>query len=162
MLGFFVIVICMMQFSFVEVQQSEFNRTGLEQYLSSNANTLKSEFIRLRQLVEVATPNRKSLINQLKKCRLQYKKLEGFTGYYFSYSERDLNGPAMPVVEEEPESKFVRPPHGLQVIEEMIFQTEIPKKELTEEIDFVIKQSENFAQTFTTLRPYDYKLFDML
>jgi len=162
LLGFFVIVICMMQFSFVEVQQSEFNRTGLEQYLSSNANTLKYEFIRLRQLVEVANPNRKSLINQLKKCRIQYKKLEGFTGYYFSYSERDLNGPAIPVVEEEPESKFVRPPHGLQVIEEMIFQKEIPKKELTEEVDFVIKLTEKLAQTFTTLRPYEYQLFDIL
>ncbi|MEZ5068294.1 MAG: hypothetical protein R2847_07260 [Bacteroidia bacterium] len=34
---------------------------------------------------------------------------------------------------------------------------------MTEEIDFVIKRhTEKLAQTFTTLRPYEYQLFDIL
>ncbi len=157
-----VVIIAAMQFSFVAVQQSEYNRQGLENYLSSGAEQFKTELIKLRQLSSASKPNSKALIRQLKACRLQYKKLESFTGYYFSYSERDLNGPAMPVVEEEPESKFVRPPHGLQVIEEMLFQSPIPVKELQDEIDFTIGLTGKLAQTFTTLRPYEYQLWEIL
>ncbi len=53
------------------------------------------------------------------KCRFVYKKIEGISEYYFQGLTKRINGPALPDVKTE--DGQVWPPHGFQVIEQMLF-----------------------------------------
>ena len=51
--------------------------------------------------------------------RVSYKKIEAIAEYYFQGLTRRVNGPALPDVKTE--DGVVWPPHGFQVIEQIIF-----------------------------------------
>ncbi len=53
------------------------------------------------------------------KSRLSYKKIEAIAEYYFQGLTRRINGPALPDVKTE--DGVVWPPHGFQVIEQLLF-----------------------------------------
>ena len=53
------------------------------------------------------------------KCRFAYKKIEGIAEYYFQGLTKRINGPALPDIKTE--DGQVWPPHGFQVIEQMLF-----------------------------------------
>lgn len=75
----------------------------------------------LNRLASLST--QKTPLAQLQKCflssRLHYKKIEAVAEYYFQGLTRRINGPALPDV--KPEDGVVWPPHGFQVIEQMLF-----------------------------------------
>jgi len=69
------------------------------------------------------------------KCRLQYKKSEWAIEYFIPDVARFINGPALDELELEENREF--PPHGFQVIEELLFPEFDPKtrEELVREIN---------------------------
>jgi cytochrome c peroxidase len=83
----------------------------------------------LEQLIKKLTDLKKSskqkatlqvLQKQFKESRLTYKKAATIIEYFYAYESRSLNGPALPRVEDDNPYKIF-PPHGFQVIEELIF-----------------------------------------
>ncbi len=61
------------------------------------------------------------LKSQFKAARLAYKKAATITEYFYSYESKSLNGPPLLRVEDDNPEKIM-PPHGFQVIEELIFR----------------------------------------
>lgn len=157
-------IIFVLQSSFLsEEKVPQYSEAGLEKYLCDVILDFKNDVTSLRSIaIEKENPSVKKLRQQFLKCRLKYKKLEYFAGYYFSHSERDLNGPTLPEIEEDIDSRYVRPPHGLQVIESILYADSLDKKELLIEIDLLVKLSISLSYTFKTLNPYEYQLFDVM
>jgi cytochrome c peroxidase len=60
-----------------------------------------------------------SLQRQFAVCRFNYKKIEAISEYYFQGLTQRVNGPALPDV--RPEDGAVWPPHGFQVIEQLLY-----------------------------------------
>lgn len=60
------------------------------------------------------------LQQQFKKARAAYKKIEWLTEYYYPYTAKGINGPALAEVEADEKSIVVQP-EGFQVIEQMLF-----------------------------------------
>ena len=98
----------------------------LKGYLETFAATAK-------QSVDV-----KSLQQDFIKCRLQYKKTEWAVEYFVPDIARFINGPALDELELEENREF--PPHGFQVIEELIFPEydQSTKNELIREINTLL------------------------
>lgn len=141
----------------------QYNESALENYLGNQILIFKDELLKLKIIEEKQNnPSKKKVITQFLKCRLQYKKIEAFAGYYFSHTERDLNGPTLPEIEEDIDSRYVRPPHGLQIIESILYADSLDKKELLNEIDLLVKLSTSLSFTFKTLNPYEYQLYDIM
>jgi cytochrome c peroxidase len=80
-------------------------------YLLQIDTALKTKFI---------LPNVQQLFS---KARSHYKKTEAITEYYFQGLTKRINGPALPDVKTE--DGQVWPPHGFQVIEQIVFGNEI-------------------------------------
>lgn len=157
-----LIIVALLQWSFITVNENEYQQQKLEAYLSKSALDFTNELEKLKALAGSEKANSHQLVEQFKACRISYKKLEGFTGYYFAYTERDLNGPPIAMVEEEPQSKYVRPPHGLQVIEEIITEKPLNKKRLLDEVNHTLGLASKLSLSFKTLHPYDYQLFEIM
>ena len=73
--------------------------------------------------VLIKSAAKKTIAGELQKdflnSRLSYKKIEAITEYYFQGLTRRINGPALPDVKTE--DGVVWPPHGFQVIEQILF-----------------------------------------
>ena len=82
---------------------------------------IDSTIANLDVLIKSAT--KKTIAGELQKdflnSRLSYKKIEAITEYYFQGLTRRINGPALPDVKTE--DGVVWPPHGFQVIEQILF-----------------------------------------
>jgi cytochrome c peroxidase len=90
----------------------------IKHYYSLWANTL------LKQLDTLHTKaNTQTDVSALQKifetCRFTYKRIEPVTEYYFQGLTKRINGPALPDVKTE--DGTVWPPHGFQVIEQLLF-----------------------------------------
>jgi cytochrome c peroxidase len=87
------------------------------------ATQIDSVLLHLNSLSSKA--NNKASINQLQntflQSRLAYKKIEAIAEYYFQGLTKRINGPALPDVKTE--DGVVWPPHGFQVIEQLLFST---------------------------------------
>jgi cytochrome c peroxidase len=88
-------------------------RQGLKQ-LSEETQ----QFIHLVEIKSGAT----LLQQQFIKARLAYKKVEWLAEYYYPYTAKKINGPALQEVEADEKSIIIQP-EGFQVIEEMLFHT---------------------------------------
>ncbi|KAA6438002.1 cytochrome C peroxidase, partial [Dyadobacter flavalbus] len=66
--------------------------------------------------------NKAELQAEFLKLRMQYKKVEAFTEYFFPTTVRLVNGAPLDEVEDEENAVFE--PGGLQVIEELIYTTD--------------------------------------
>ncbi|MCW4470130.1 c-type cytochrome [Flavobacterium sp. MFBS3-15] len=77
----------------------------------------------------------KQLQAKFNECRLQYKKSEWAIEYFIPDVARFINGPALDELELEENREF--PPHGFQVIEELLFPEFDPetREELVREIN---------------------------
>ena len=71
-------------------------------------------------------------------ARKAYKKLSVLTDYFNVYETRDLNGAVLPRVEEDNPQTILQP-HGLQVIEELLFAKKLNRQELAEEAVHILK-----------------------
>ncbi len=61
------------------------------------------------------------LKQQFLKTRLRYKKVEPLVEYYFQGMSKRINGPALPDIKTDDNQVF--PPHGFQVLEQILFST---------------------------------------
>ena len=97
----------------------------------------------------------KKAIQSLTDCRLQYKKIEFFTAYFFDSETRLINAP--PVYEvEEPTLELVEP-MGLQQIEALLFDERYLQQK--QELILQIELLQSTASELTTLL-YQFELTD--
>ena len=103
---------------FFSCQKNETSKTTIKQNLLIDLNKLNNEIVQFRKLVnDNAAP--KEIVEQFKKSRLFYKKVEWAIEYFIPETGRFMNGPALDEMELEENRSFE--PHGFQVIEEMIY-----------------------------------------
>lgn len=78
-----------------------------------------------------------SLLNLFFMCRNNYKHLEFFTDIFTPAKARLLNGPDLLKIDEENPSDSLKP-HGLQVLERILYGDKLNRKELSSEISHII------------------------
>ena len=91
---------------------------SIEQYYNLQ---IDSTIANLNALIKSASnkTNAGELHKDFLNSRLSYKKIEAIAEYYFQGLTRRINGPALPDVKTE--DGVVWPPHGFQVIEQILF-----------------------------------------
>ena len=115
-----------------------------EQYEVTLKQDILSETALLKSYIEKFTSVAKNtgstelLQQHFIKCRLQYKKTEWAVDYFVPDIARFINGPALDGLELEENREF--PPHGFQVIEELIFPeyNEAEKDKLIRELNILL------------------------
>lgn len=117
-----------------------------QEYIPALNKTVLNEIDALEKLVEDfrkagENPDTKTLQEHFVKSRLQYKKIEWAIEYFMPEPARFINGPALDELELEENREF--PPHGFQVIEEMIYPEFDPanKKELQQELTILFSNT---------------------
>ncbi len=100
----------------------------------------------------VKTGDAKSIQSSFRNSRLQFKKIEFLTEYYYPYLARQINGPALPFSDGENSLKTLDP-EGYQVIEEMIFPGFKP-----EEAAALIRNIELLKENFLKILNQQYPL----
>lgn len=133
--------------SFFSCTQKERSAITFNQDLLVNVAKLNNEILELQKFV-ANDATQKEIINQFKKSRLAYKKIEWAVEYFIPETARFMNGPALDEMELEENKAFE--PNGFQVMEELIYPEYVPenKKELEREINIFLS---NIKQIQTTL-----------
>lgn len=112
--SFLFLALCL----FFSCQKNESSKTTIKQNLLIDLNKLNNEIIQFQKLVN-DNAAQKEIVEQFKKSRLFYKKVEWAIEYFIPETARFMNGPALDEMELEENRSFE--PHGFQVIEEMIY-----------------------------------------
>lgn len=115
-----------------------------EEYQVSLKQDILAETVKLRgQLEEFSaiaktTADTETLQQHFTECRHQYKKSEWVVEYFVPDIARFINGPALDELELEENREF--PPHGFQVIEELLFPEydAANKEEFVREINILL------------------------
>lgn len=123
-------------------QTEYFFKTGLKDVILSLDNLT----------LAVKTGDAKNIKSSFRNSRLQFKKIEFLTEYYYPYLARQMNGPALPFSDGENSLKTLDP-EGYQVIEEMIFPGFKP-----EEAAAIIKNIELLKENFLKILNQQYPL----
>ena len=103
---------------FFSCQKNEVSKTTIKQDLLVDLTKLNNEILQFQKLI-TNTSSQKEIVEQFKKSRLAYKKVEWAIEYFAPETARFMNGPALDEMELEENRSFE--PHGFQVIEEMIY-----------------------------------------
>ncbi|MFH6966978.1 cytochrome-c peroxidase [Flavobacterium sp. FlaQc-28] len=103
---------------FFSCQKNEVSKTTIKQDLLVDLTKLNNEIVKFQKLI-TSTSSQKEIVEQFKKSRLAYKKVEWAIEYFAPETARFMNGPALDEMELEENRSFE--PHGFQVIEEMIY-----------------------------------------
>lgn len=103
---------------FFSCQKNEVSKTTIKQDLLVDLTKLNNEIVKFQKLI-TNTSSQKEIVEQFKKSRLAYKKVEWAIEYFAPETARFMNGPALDEMELEENRSFE--PHGFQVIEEMIY-----------------------------------------
>jgi cytochrome c peroxidase len=146
---FFILffVVCL----FFSCKENQVSETTVKQDLLIDLNKLNNEITEFQKIVN-HNKSQKEIVDQFKKSRLAYKKVEWAIEYFIPDAARFMNGPALDEMELE-ENKFFEP-HGFQVMEELIY----PEYELSSKEDLVreikifksnIKQMQNTFEVIT-------------
>ncbi|MDQ1165040.1 cytochrome-c peroxidase [Flavobacterium sp. SORGH_AS_0622] len=123
--SFLVITLCLL----FSCQKNEDPKSSIKQDLLIDLTKLGNEIIHFQKLVN-DNSSQKEILEQFKKSRLIYKKVEWAVEYFIPETARFMNGPALDEMELEENRSFE--PHGFQVIEEMIYPEY--NKESTEDL----------------------------
>lgn len=123
--SFLVITLCLL----FSCQKNEDPKSSIKQDLLIDLTKLDNEIIHFQKLVN-DNSSQKEILEQFKKSRLIYKKVEWAVEYFIPETARFMNGPALDEMELEENRSFE--PHGFQVIEEMIYPEY--NKESTEDL----------------------------
>ncbi|HEY1194933.1 cytochrome-c peroxidase, partial [Flavobacterium sp.] len=109
-----------------------------------------------------ANSSQKEIVEQFKKSRLFYKKVEWAIEYFVPETARFMNGPALDEMELEENRSFE--PHGFQVIEEMIYpEYKIEDKEnVTRELNIFKANIKQLESTFDVITISDDYVLDAL
>ncbi|MEN2400080.1 cytochrome c peroxidase [Flavobacterium sp. MC2016-06] len=141
---------------FFSCKENQVSKATVKQDLLIDLNKLNNEIMQF-QKIATADKSQKEIIEQFKKSRLAYKKVEWAVEYFVPETARFMNGPALDEMELEENRSFE--PHGFQVIEELIYpEYEIGNKEnLLREINIFkanIKQLQNTFEVITISNDY--------
>lgn len=95
-------------------------------------------------------------------CRLDYKKLEAFTEYFFPTTSRYVNGPPLPEIEVEENKQFE--PGGFQVMEEYLFPAldTTQRTELVREVLKLQRELKRYRSLWEATTLTDAHIFDAL
>ena len=104
---------------------------AVKRYYYTQTDSLLQRLSMLNSMA-IAGNNIAVLKDQFSKCRYNYKKTESIAEYYFQGLTKRVNGPALPDVKTEDGQVF--PPHGFQVIEQILYEHPDSVRSLSAEI----------------------------
>jgi len=135
---------------FFSCKEKESQAITVKQELLVDVTKLNNEIIAFQKLA-ADNASQKELVNQFKKSRLAYKKIEWAVEYFIPETARFMNGPALDEMELEENRSFE--PNGLQVIEELLYPDYLPenKKELEREISIFMSNIKQIQSTFEVI-----------
>jgi cytochrome c peroxidase len=90
----------------------------VKKYLFEEVDLLKDQLTALEENI-INKGTLLTLKNNFTHCRFVYKKIEPVVEYFFQGLHKRINGPALPDVKTE--DNQVWPPHGFQVIEQLLY-----------------------------------------
>ena len=146
---------------FFSCQKNEVSKTTIKQDLLIYLTKLNNEIIELEKFVN-NNSSQKEILEQFKKCRLTYKKVEWAIEYFIPDTARFMNGPALDEMELEENKSFE--PHGFQVIEEMIYpEYSIEnKKDIIRELRIFQSNVKQVISTFVVITISDDYVLDAI
>lgn len=132
---------------------------NIKQELLVDLTKLKNEIIHFQEIVFKEAPQ-KEILDQFRKSRLQYKRIEWAIEYFVPETARFMNGPALDEMELEENKFFV--PNGFQVIEELIYPEYNleNKKEIIRELDILLSNTKQVEATFEVITISDDYVID--
>ncbi|MWB94751.1 cytochrome-c peroxidase [Flavobacterium sp. GA093] len=148
-------------FFFFSCQKNEVSKVTIKQNLLVDLSKLNNEII-LFQKLTTNNSSEKEIIEQFKKSRLSYKKVEWAIEYFIPETARFMNGPALDEMELEENKSFE--PHGFQVMEELIYpKYEVSsKEELNREIAIFLSNIKQVKSNFEVITISDDYVLDAL
>ncbi|KQX15694.1 cytochrome-c peroxidase [Flavobacterium sp. Root420] len=146
---------------FFSCQKNEVSKTTIKQDLLVDLTKLNNEIIQFEKLVN-NNSSQKEILEQFKKSRLAYKKVEWAIEYFIPDTARFMNGPALDEMELEENKSFE--PHGFQVIEEMIYPeyTIENKKDIIRELHIFQSNIKQVSSTFEVITISDDYVLDAI
>jgi cytochrome c peroxidase len=104
--------------------------------------------------------DKNALVNEFKKIRTEYKKIESFIEYYFQGLSRRINGPALPEIKTD--DNIVNDASGLQVIEEILFDEKLDTTELKKQAKILITDLNFIKQNFKDLPIQNHHFYELI
>ncbi|TDW52345.1 cytochrome c peroxidase [Flavobacterium sp. 270] len=131
-------------------KENQVTKATVKQDLFIDLNKLNNEIVQFQKIVN-ANKSQKEIVEQFKKSRLAYKKVEWAVEYFIPETARFMNGPALDEMELEENRSFE--PHGFQVIEELIYPeyTIESKEDLVREIKIFASNIKQVKNTFEVI-----------
>lgn len=159
-LKYFIFLLTLLTFFFSSCQDRAFEK-NIKQELLIDLTKLKNEIILLQEKI-AADGSQKEVLEQFKKTRLQYKRIEWAVEYFVPETARFMNGPALDEMELEENKFFV--PNGFQVIEKHIYPEYDfkNKKEIIRELDILLSNTKQVETTFGAITISDDYVLDAL
>ncbi|WP_343623701.1 cytochrome-c peroxidase [Flavobacterium lindanitolerans] len=159
-LKYFIFLLILFTFFFSGCQDRAFEK-NIKQELLIDLTKLKNEIILLQEKI-AADGSQKEVLEQFKKTRLQYKRIEWAVEYFVPETARFMNGPALDEMELEENKFFV--PNGFQVIEEHLYPEYDfkNKKEIIRELDILLSNTKQVETTFGAITISDDYVLDAL
>jgi len=150
----FLLVLGWIALSSFEAQSPSYNP-----YFQERAKQFRLELQKLEGLSDSA--EKESLIAQYRICRFVYKSLELFPVYFTDVTEKSLNGPLVPEVEDFDPLNQVLPPQGLQVVESIIWDDHgIDRELLKKEVQRCLGSAFKLVQISNSQEMADWQIFD--
>lgn len=157
-LKYFTFLFLLLSF-FFSCKKSEASKPTIKQELLVDLSKLNIEIVQFEKLVSHNSPQ-KEIIEQFKKSRLAYKKVEWAIEYFIPETARFMNGPALDEMELEENRSFE--PHGFQVMEEMIYPEydSENKEDLVRELNIFQSNIKQLKRTFEVITITDDYVLD--
>jgi len=154
---FMFITLCLL----FSCQKNEDNKASIKQDLLIDLTKLDNEIILFQKLVN-DNSSQKEIVEQFKKSRLIYKKVEWAIEYFIPETARFMNGPALDEMELEENRSFE--PHGFQVIEEMIYPeyNKESREDLIRELNIFQSNIKQLKSTFEVIAISDDYVLDAI
>lgn len=146
---------------FYSCKESETLKPTVKQELLVHLSKLSNEITQFQKLAK-SNSSQKEIVEQFKKSRLAYKKVEWAIEYFIPETARFMNGPALDEMELEENRSFE--PHGFQVMEEMIYPEYNPqsKEDLTRELNIFQSNIKQLESTFEVITISDDYVLDAI
>lgn len=102
----------------------------------------------------------KSIQNEFKKARLNYKKIESIVSFYFPETTKNINGAAIDKNDVEETSRKIEYATGFQKVEELLFSDETDDEELKKQIGILNGFSQSLKSNIKNLILSDSNIFE--
>ncbi|MET3027821.1 cytochrome c peroxidase [Flavobacterium sp. UW10123] len=146
---------------FYSCKENEALKPTVKQELLVDLSKLSNEITQFQKLTK-SNSSQKEIVEQFKKSRLAYKKVEWAIEYFIPETARFMNGPALDEMELEENRSFE--PHGFQVMEEMIYPEydSKSKEDLIRELNIFKSNIKQLKSTFEVITISDDYVLDAI